>query len=617
MIRQSDAEQVLLFADVCREPNPPTTRNLINSRLSELDSDPKVAGLLASQPKQVSQALPERERGAFGYYLVEGLKRPASVKNGLVAADLGPLYQYVHANVHRATARKQSPYLFGERSLTRGRQTWRGRAVAAYLPPRRQLHALERAGSDSASVSAVSYYPKSRRHSFWRLGLLGLLAQSAPPTPRQAFDRAIADGRLLGPRGAWEIYERNPASGFEVGDLNRLAIALEEQAQNVIARYGEGDQFPDDPQRPGKQQFADAAELFRLCTRVRQRWPDGLDEELRPSLRAREDFCRAKAMTFDSEFDAAAALLRRSLAANPNLPEPHNALGVVNLERGRHESAISQFEASLELAPDWAYARHNLALAHVERGDYAQAEQEYRTAIERTPYHPYLFYNLGVLLQRLNRKSEAEREYRRSLESYEELDEREAAKLAEWSEQGLAAEADRARTRRSVWKNNKAEVRNALGALFHARGKLGRAADEYRAAVDLRPAFGHAKYNLGLLEAEQARGDLDHPGFSRAIALWREVLELSPDHTAARLRLAESLALLGETGEATSQYEAILEALGQFRPARAGLLELRGDAQKREGRIDRACDAYSGALELAAGEQSEKRLSRKHKALCN
>src|SRR5215510_12515893 len=60
--------------------------------------------------------------------------------------------------------------------------------------------------------------------------------------------------------------------------------------------------------------------------------------------------------------EEAAAACRRVLAVDPDNFDANHLLGLVEYERGRHESAITLLRRSVELKPGIGAARHNLRL---------------------------------------------------------------------------------------------------------------------------------------------------------------------------------------------------------------------------------------------------------------
>jgi len=66
----------------------------------------------------------------------------------------------------------------------------------------------------------------------------------------------------------------------------------------------------------------------------------------------------------EGEFVRAEAFYRRSIAADPAYPDPHNNLGSLFQLQGKFESAILSYRRALEIKPDFSLAHSNLLIAH-------------------------------------------------------------------------------------------------------------------------------------------------------------------------------------------------------------------------------------------------------------
>jgi tetratricopeptide (TPR) repeat protein/mono/diheme cytochrome c family protein len=105
----------------------------------------------------------------------------------------------------------------------------------------------------------------------------------------------------------------------------------------------------------------------------------------------------------------------KRIADAPDDYETRNALGVHYFQSGRVNDALSQFEASLRLAPDHAVAHFNLAMLDLGRQRFDEAYSHFERAIAARPDYPEAHSNLGVLLQRMGRLDEAMDHFRSAL----------------------------------------------------------------------------------------------------------------------------------------------------------------------------------------------------------
>ncbi len=93
-----------------------------------------------------------------------------------------------------------------------------------------------------------------------------------------------------------------------------------------------------------------------------------------------------------------------------------------------------------------------------------------------------------------------------------------------------------------------------LAGLLHNAGCVAEAAEHYRRAVEIDPAFRRAWYNLGCVCNEQGRE-------ADAVPCFRRSLELDPAHAPSYHNLGQSLFNLGDTDGAIEQYRQAI-ALG-------------------------------------------------------
>ena len=109
-------------------------------------------------------------------------------------------------------------------------------------------------------------------------------------------------------------------------------------------------------------------------------------------------------------------LWRRTAEAHPLSIAAHNNLGRALAEQGRAAEAIEQFEAAIELKPDYAHARYNLGNLQMQQGDLEEAETQLRAALDAEPRLAQAWSDLGNCVLRQGRVDEAIEAYERALE---------------------------------------------------------------------------------------------------------------------------------------------------------------------------------------------------------
>ncbi|MBW3661354.1 MAG: tetratricopeptide repeat protein, partial [Gemmatimonadetes bacterium] len=107
---------------------------------------------------------------------------------------------------------------------------------------------------------------------------------------------------------------------------------------------------------------------------------------------------------------------RRALEIDPDLGEPHAALGLAARNLWEWDEAERELRRALELAPGYVTARHWYGLILNDRGRYHEAIVELEGALELDPLSLPLHMALGATHYRAGRYHEAERVFRRTLE---------------------------------------------------------------------------------------------------------------------------------------------------------------------------------------------------------
>lgn len=163
--------------------------------------------------------------------------------------------------------------------------------------------------------------------------------------------------------------------------------------------------------------------------------------------------------------DEAAQVLERAVAANPDLPETHDLLGLVWLRRGDEKQAESRFREALRVQPDLATAHANLGSLLAGRKDFAQSQYHFLKALAIDPGAAETHRNYAFLLILM-------RNYGRARAEFE-----------------AAARLDPSRP----------QARIDLAELELAEGRTAAAATQYRLALEQAPDFAEAHLGLGVL----------------------------------------------------------------------------------------------------------------------
>jgi tetratricopeptide (TPR) repeat protein len=201
-------------------------------------------------------------------------------------------------------------------------------------------------------------------------------------------------------------------------------------------------------------------------------------------------------------------------------------LGVQAFERREYALALEHFRAILAERPGFVDIRHYAGLCLIFLGQSDEALEQIDLALDLNPGYVEAHINRALLLQELGRYDEA----------------RESFKLAGDHEQHSHSRFSAAVTA------GLANAHAAVGDLYHSAEAYEEAADQYRAALDLRPRFHDIrnKYAAALLA-------LNKPGEARDEL--ERILDWNPRFSAARLNLGLALHRLGEIHEAAAEWQ--------------------------------------------------------------
>jgi predicted O-linked N-acetylglucosamine transferase (SPINDLY family) len=222
--------------------------------------------------------------------------------------------------------------------------------------------------------------------------------------------------------------------------------------------------------------------------------------------------------------EAAEALYRRILQADPEQADALHLLGLVAYRLGRYAEAVDCMGRAIARRPQVAVMHSNLGAAYRAWGKLDEAVACCRRGAQLDPHNAQAHNNLGNALNDQSRPAEAAASFRQALELSPDF----------------------------------AEAHNNLGTVLERQGRLDEAGACYARALRIRPRYAEALNNLGALWEERGKPD-------QAAACCRQALEVQPDFAEAHNNLGNVLLGLGMPDDAASHYRRALE----IRPAYA------------------------------------------------
>lgn len=205
-------------------------------------------------------------------------------------------------------------------------------------------------------------------------------------------------------------------------------------------------------------------------------------------------------------FERARELIARAKRLNPDVAQPHHALGVLAERQARPDEASKHYYDALAVDPGFAPSRANLARLLFDGGLLNEALVQFKRLAEIAPDSVEAPQGLAESLLRLGRIDEAEAVTRSARERFPD-----SAELC----------------------------------VLEARTQLRRG--QVERAIELLSPLGHGRDDIAanalgwLATAELLRGDA-----RRAIGAAKRALELSPDSPVATYAMAQALEALGD-----------------------------------------------------------------------
>jgi tetratricopeptide (TPR) repeat protein len=216
-------------------------------------------------------------------------------------------------------------------------------------------------------------------------------------------------------------------------------------------------------------------------------------------------------------FDRVAAILRKVLAADPNVIDAWFSLGNAYFRERRYREAIEQFQRALALKPDYDLAVINIAASYRNLGDDEAALAGFEHYLRIDPKDAYVRYQVGEIYLDRGDVARAEQEFKQALEIDDKV----------------------------------AQAKVALGVIAFQRGDSAGAEALIGEAVRLREDVRLARYNLALIAEE--RGDLQ-----TAEREYLEELKQHPDSYKAAFNLSR---LYERSGERQLQIDALKQSI--------------------------------------------------------
>jgi protein O-GlcNAc transferase len=242
----------------------------------------------------------------------------------------------------------------------------------------------------------------------------------------------------------------------------------------------------------------------------------------------------------------AEACYRQALLINPNYAEAHSNLGITLMEMGRHRDAEASYRQALQINPDYAEAHNNLGITLHEMGRLSEAEAGYRQALRINPDYAEAHSNLGSLLQKRGLLAEALACFRRALEikpdyammhsnlifTQDMMADSDPALLVVERQRWDAAHAAHFYQQRAYL--NTAEPERRLRIAYVSSDF--RAHSAARVFGSMLTHFARTQFEVFVYNNFKGEEDRVAALFKQNVTVWRDIIGLSDDAVAERIR---------------------------------------------------------------------------------
>lgn len=309
---------------------------------------------------------------------------------------------------------------------------------------------------------------------------------------------------------------------------------------------------------------------------------------------------------------------RHALALNHNLVPAHLALASLDLDSGKLDDSIREFELTLQLEPTNVEARNLLARAYDAAGRPLQAESLLKDGLRRNPGIWINYNDLGYFYYRHAQYVEAEPLFRTAAE----LAPGNPRPLADLGGVYLALgkyELARLTLARAVSVKASAGTLSNLGTAEYYLRRYAEAADNFQKAVALRPGDSRLWRNLGDALSLSGAKDQAANAYLKVIHLAQANLALHPHDPQQLQNLAVCYAKLGskpQAENALAQAPASARSDPEFLFSSALVYELNGKRDAALAALRSAIQAgYSPGDIQHAAELSQLRADRRYQEL--
>ena len=245
------------------------------------------------------------------------------------------------------------------------------------------------------------------------------------------------------------------------------------------------------------------------------------------------------------QHEAAIAVLKTQIEANPRHARNHYLLGAVNFDKGKVDAAIANFKACLALDPDFQQANEKLLLAYQKSGRRKEALLQLQKMLNREA-SPEGYNTAGVMYYQSQQIEEAIVAFKRALQINPRYQLAKDNLHQLYREQGIAALADETYPQAITFFSQALQLDptdstlyNLTGEVYARNGDHQNAIAEYQKALQFNPGDTDAKQNLARAYNNLGVQLTLSQRWEKAIDAYQQAQQLMPDLASVKTNLTD------------------------------------------------------------------------------
>ena len=245
------------------------------------------------------------------------------------------------------------------------------------------------------------------------------------------------------------------------------------------------------------------------------------------------------------QYEAAIAVLKTQIEANPKHARSHYLLGAVNFDKGQVDAAISNFKACLALDPDFQQANEKLLQAYQKSGRREEALVQLQKMLNQEA-SPEGYNAAGVMYYQSQQIKEAITAFKRALQINPRYQPAKNNLHQLYREQGIAALVDETYSQAIAFflqalqlDPTDSTLYNLTGEVYARNGDHQNAIAEYKKALQFNPGDTDAKQNLARSYNNLGVQLTQFQRWEEAIDAYQRARQLMPDLASVKTNLTD------------------------------------------------------------------------------